>query len=82
VAAETGAAERAGILFGAAERIRHEIGSPLPESEARIYEQYWQLGREQLGDDAYEAAVAAGRAIGVEEATAYAQTEVETEATH
>jgi predicted ATPase/DNA-binding SARP family transcriptional activator len=73
VAARKGDAERSARLFGAAERIREDIGSPLAASEAQIYERYWQLGREQLGDAEYELALAAGRAMSVDEATKLAQ---------
>jgi predicted ATPase/DNA-binding SARP family transcriptional activator len=76
IAARKSDGERSATLFGAAERIREDIGSPLASTEARIYEQYWQLGRAQLGDAEYELAVAAGRAMTVEAATRYAQQDV------
>jgi predicted ATPase/DNA-binding SARP family transcriptional activator len=68
VAAQRSESERSATLFGAAEQIRQEIGSPLPPSEVAIYERYWQLAREQLGDEDYERAVAAGRDLSVAEA--------------
>jgi predicted ATPase/DNA-binding SARP family transcriptional activator len=66
VAARAGEAERSATLFGAAERIRQEIGGPLAEGEEEIYEEYRQLGHDRIGDEEYDRAFAAGRALPVE----------------
>jgi predicted ATPase len=50
-------------LFGAATGIREELATPLPRSERPRQERWTAAMRTALGDDAYEAAYAAGRAL-------------------
>jgi tetratricopeptide (TPR) repeat protein len=57
-----GCARQALCLSGAAERLREEIGAPLPPAEQARLEQVLQPGRETLDRAASAAAVAEGRA--------------------
>jgi predicted ATPase/DNA-binding SARP family transcriptional activator len=81
VAATGGDCERSGRLFGAAEQIRSAIGVPVTGGEIEIYEPYWRKGRDLLGDQDYELALAAGRVLTVEQAIEYARGEVAAPAT-
>ncbi len=71
--------ERAARLFGAAEAVREAIGAPLRPNERDRYDGAVAALRAALGKDAFEAAWAAGRAMTVEEAVAYALEEGEHE---
>jgi predicted ATPase/DNA-binding SARP family transcriptional activator len=72
VAAETGQAERAARLFGAADGIRASINAPVGESERAIYEPFLARAREELGATAFEEAGAAGRVMTPEQAVSLA----------
>jgi predicted ATPase/class 3 adenylate cyclase len=64
-----GQAEPAARLLGAAENQREQIGfGPFGLPERIAYEQAMEAARAQLGDHAYQAAWAAGRALQPEEA--------------
>jgi tetratricopeptide (TPR) repeat protein len=73
VLAAQGHAERAARLLGAAGAIREEIQAALAPIERDGYERGRALVREALGEEAFAAAWAAGRAMTLEEAVAYAQ---------
>ncbi len=59
-----GDAERAAQLFGAADALRLSMRLPLPPAERASYERGVASLRQTLGHDAFEAAWAAGRALG------------------
>ncbi len=63
---------RAAHLFGAAKALRAAIGVPLPPNERDRYDREVAALREALGEEAFAAAWAAGRAMTLEEAVAYA----------
>jgi hypothetical protein len=63
--AALGAPLHASRLWGAAERLREEIGAPLPPNEKSRYEQQVAAARAALADDA---AWAEGRAMTLEQA--------------
>ena len=52
VVAALGGALHAARIWGAAQRLREEIGSPLPQNERRRYDQWVAAARAALGDDA------------------------------
>ena len=64
---------RAATLLGAAAALLESIGAALDPMENRIYEQAAAAARALLGDEAFEAARQAGRAMTMEQATAYAR---------
>jgi non-specific serine/threonine protein kinase len=75
--AELGLAEsdpaRAARLYGAAEWLREEIGSPLPPNQRPSYEQHVGAARAAIDDDgAFAAAWHEGRMMPLEQAIAYA----------
>src|SRR5262249_50997859 len=70
-AALTGRWERAARLFGAAEALREAIGAPVPRHHAR-YDQTVAGVRTGLGEAAFAAAWAAGRALPLADAVAEA----------
>jgi tetratricopeptide (TPR) repeat protein len=72
VAAAQGQAERAARLFGAAEAVREAIGAPAPVPERVDYEGSKVAVRAALGEEAFAAAWAAGRALTWEQAVALA----------
>ncbi|HJZ48754.1 MAG TPA: hypothetical protein VKE41_16365, partial [Roseiflexaceae bacterium] len=59
-------------LFGAATRLRDATGSPPLPDEHIAYDRLLAAAREQLGEDAFAAAWAAGRAMTLEQAIAEA----------
>jgi adenylate cyclase len=59
-------------LIGAALALRHEVGSPLPPGEQADLDKLLAPARAALSFDQVEAAIAAGRAMSLEEAIAYA----------
>jgi hypothetical protein len=60
---------RAARIWGAAERLRDEVGAPLPLSGRPRYEQFITAARAALGDEvAFDAAWQEGRAMTMEEA--------------
>jgi tetratricopeptide (TPR) repeat protein len=72
-AAEAGSKiERAARLWGAAERLREAIGSPLPPSIRKEYDRLVTETRNALGEKAFASAWEAGCAMTWEEAVAYA----------
>jgi predicted ATPase/transcriptional regulator with XRE-family HTH domain len=64
--------ERAAQLWGAAERLRQSIGCRSAPASRATYERALAAARAQLGDDAFAAAWAAGQALTLEQAIAYA----------
>ncbi|MDF3043179.1 MAG: hypothetical protein K0Q71_5885 [Thermomicrobiales bacterium] len=71
-ASRAGLAEAGARLFGASERLREELGAPIPASERVRYETGLARTRSAVGDEAYERAWAAGRALSLDDAVAEA----------
>ena len=69
-----GEAERAAKLFGAAQALREAVGYPQPPSERAVQEPYLVAARSRL-EETWEAALAEGRAMELEEAVEYALSE-------
>ncbi|MBI4278278.1 MAG: tetratricopeptide repeat protein [Armatimonadetes bacterium] len=67
-----GQAERAAHLIGAAERLREAIGVPVPPAVRPDHDRCAAQARAALGEEAFTAARAAGRAMSLEEAVAAA----------
>jgi non-specific serine/threonine protein kinase len=67
-----GQPERAARLIGAAERAFEAIGVGPQPADVPEYERYIAAVRAQLDESAFEAALAEGRAMTVEQAVAYA----------
>ncbi len=67
-----GEPERAARLCGAAAALRDAIGAPLPPEDRADYERIVAAARAALGDDAFAAAWAAGRALSLDQAIAEA----------
>ena len=65
-------AKHASRLWGAAEALYEAIGVPLPTNEPWSHPQLLAAARQVLGDGAFEAAWAAGRAMTIEQAVANA----------
>jgi hypothetical protein len=59
-------------LFGAAEALRAAIGSPIPPIERAEYERAVAASRTALGEAAFAAAWAEGRAMTLERAVEFA----------
>jgi len=70
VAAALGQSDRAAVLFGAAEALRETIGIPLPPFIRDDYQGRVASLKTRLGDAAFTAAWAKGRAMPLEEAIA------------
>jgi len=68
VSGAAGQPERAAILLAAAAALRDEIGAPLPSDERAEHDQILALVRSQLGDVAFAAAYAEGRALSLDAA--------------
>jgi predicted ATPase/DNA-binding SARP family transcriptional activator/DNA-binding CsgD family transcriptional regulator len=66
---------RAARLWGAAEALRKTIGAPLSSEGHLYFERSMVAARVQLGEAAWEAALAEGRAMKLEEAVEYALSE-------
>ena len=67
--AAAGDAIAAARLWGAAERLRADIGAPLPPTQRRSYERWVSAARAAQGDEAaFDAAWAEGRALTLEPA--------------
>lgn len=64
--------ERAALLWGAAEALRHRIGAREGPATHATHERLMTQAHEQLGDATFEAALAEGRELKREEAIAYA----------
>jgi predicted ATPase/DNA-binding SARP family transcriptional activator len=72
---QPGAGEVAAHLFGAAAALREAIGAPVPPSEQEAHNRQLRLAREMLGEEAFAAAWAEGRAMSLEDAVAFALSE-------
>jgi predicted ATPase/class 3 adenylate cyclase len=72
VAADDDQAERAARLFGAADALREAIGAPLAPGERADYDRHLAAARAALGEGAFAAAWAEGRALPMEQAIALA----------
>jgi tetratricopeptide (TPR) repeat protein len=59
--------ERAARLLGAAEALREQIGAPIPPVERTAHDRATALTLERLGEEAFLAAWAEGRAMGWEQ---------------
>jgi predicted ATPase/class 3 adenylate cyclase len=69
VVAALGSSLRAARIWGAAERLRAEVGSPLPPGDRPDYDRRLATARATLGDDAaFDRAWEAGRALTLEQA--------------
>jgi len=77
VAGITGEAERAARLFGAAEALLRVVGYQHPPEEVALREPYFPTARSRLDEAAWQAALAEGRAMSMEQAIAYAFSEEE-----
>ena len=64
--------QRAVRLWGAAEALRDSVGLPMPPHRRRRHTAAITAARTALGDRAFEAAWAAGRALSVDEAVSFA----------
>jgi predicted ATPase/DNA-binding CsgD family transcriptional regulator len=69
-----GEAERAARLFGAAQALREAVGYRQPPGERAVQEPYLVAARSRVGQT-WEAALAVGRAMGLEQAIDYALSE-------
>lgn len=72
LAAVEGEAVRAARLFGAAEKLREIIGSPLAPSDRELYTQDVAEARAQLSQEAFAEEWAVGRAMAMEQLIEYA----------
>ncbi len=68
---------RAAHLWGASEAAREVTGIALSAGERALHEPYLAAARSRLGEAAWEAALAKGRAMSLEEAAEYALSEEE-----
>jgi non-specific serine/threonine protein kinase len=64
--------DRAVRLLGYAEALREAIASPIPPNSQADYERVVDIARAQLDETAFAAAWAAGRALTLDQAIAYA----------
>jgi predicted ATPase/DNA-binding CsgD family transcriptional regulator len=71
-----GEAERAAKLFGAAQALREAVGYPQPPSQRAVQEPYLVAARSRL-EETWEAVLAEGRAMELQEAVEYALSEEE-----
>jgi predicted ATPase/class 3 adenylate cyclase len=71
-ASRAGFPEAGARLYGASERLREELGAPIPPSERGHYEAGLTMTRSVIGDEAYDRAWAAGRALSLDDAVAEA----------
>jgi len=72
IAVRTRQADRAARLFGAASRMRETVGAPLAPVNQASYDAAVADVRRLLGDEAYQAAWGAGRALSPDQAIALA----------
>jgi len=70
VAAAQGQPERSARLFGAADALFDAIGMTVELADRREYDRNREIARAQLGEEAFAAAWAAGRAMSLEHASA------------
>jgi hypothetical protein len=73
LAVTQGQFERAARLFRAAEALREAIGTPLPPADRVEHDRSVAAIRTALGEEAFAAAGAEGRAMSLDEAVAFAQ---------
>ena len=78
LAGALGEATRAAHLWGAAETAREVTGIALPPGDRALHQPYLAAARSQLGEAAWEEALAEGRAMPLEQAVEYALSEHET----
>ena len=64
--------ERTARLWGAAEVLRKELATPIPEAELPLYEPHRAFARSRLDEAAFEAAFEEGRNMAPLEEIAYA----------
>ena len=64
--------ERAACLLGAAQRLRADLGAPVPRVDLPLVDAHTTALRAALGADAFAAAFAAGRTLRFEDAIALA----------
>jgi non-specific serine/threonine protein kinase len=69
-------AERAARLFGAAERLREEVGAIVDRADLAEYERNVAEVRAQLNETAFAVAWTEGRAMSLDDALVYAQQEI------
>jgi tetratricopeptide (TPR) repeat protein len=67
-----GDVRRAARLWGAAERLRQEIGSPMPPLWQARYERFVALAKRRLDEVSFSASWREGQRIGLDEAVTYA----------
>jgi predicted ATPase/DNA-binding SARP family transcriptional activator/DNA-binding CsgD family transcriptional regulator/Tfp pilus assembly protein PilF len=67
-----GRAQRAARLWGAAEAMREDIGVPLQPEDRKLLDPYLATARSSLGEVAWQATLAQGRAMVPEQAIEYA----------
>jgi predicted ATPase/DNA-binding CsgD family transcriptional regulator len=79
LAGALGEATRAAHLWGAAEEAREATSIALPPSDRALHEPYLAAARAQLGQAAWEEALAEGRKMALEEAVEYALSKEETD---
>jgi predicted ATPase/DNA-binding SARP family transcriptional activator/DNA-binding CsgD family transcriptional regulator len=70
-------ATRAALLWGAVENARRVSGIALSPTERALHEPHLDSARSQLGEEGWEEALIAGRAMSLEEAAEYALSEEE-----
>jgi len=68
IAAELGDGMRAARLAGAAEAIRDQAGTPITQPDAALLERFLAPARATIDREAWDAALAAGRALTQEQA--------------
>jgi predicted ATPase len=73
VVAAMGGPERAARIWGGVERLREEVGAPMPKSDRARYDRQIEAGRAALRDDvAFDEAWRAGRAMTAAQTVRYA----------
>jgi non-specific serine/threonine protein kinase len=75
VAAAGGDARRAGLLWGASDRLLELVGSPLQPAIQSFRDSYFGSARELLGAGAFQAALSEGRGMSLAQAVQYALAE-------
>lgn len=75
LAALSNQATAAAILFGAAQRIRREIGARMGSGDLAEYEFYLVLARQHLAEDEFEAAWARGSSLTIEQVVEFTRIE-------
>lgn len=73
IAVDVGSHLEAARLFGAADAMRHRMGSVRFKIDDASYDAWVAAARDSLGEDDFDAAWAEGAALSTEEAIAYAQ---------